>query len=95
MLSLFQPKSVIRPTFISFLVFSGLFMPYQHFFMFHDVTWARQSKRAFSALAVARYALTSLTLLWLGKASELSLLSLYATFTSDEAILLETNTNLA
>ena len=27
-----QPKSVIRPTFISFLVFSGLFMPYQHFF---------------------------------------------------------------
>ncbi|MBR6981370.1 MAG: hypothetical protein IKH88_16260, partial [Prevotella sp.] len=46
-------------------------------------------------LAVARYALTSLTLLWLGRASELSLLSLYATFDSDAANLLETNTNLA
>ena len=31
-------------------LFLGLFMPYQHFFMFHDVTWARQSKQAFSAL---------------------------------------------
>ena len=30
----------------------GLFMPYQHFFMFHDVTWARHSKQAFSALAL-------------------------------------------
>jgi hypothetical protein len=29
---LLEPKSVIRPTFISFLAFSGLFMPYQHFF---------------------------------------------------------------
>ena len=27
-------------------------MPYQHFFMFHDVTWARHSKQAFSALAL-------------------------------------------
>ncbi len=37
-------------------------MPYQHFFMFHDVTWARQSKQASSALAllaVARYAFDS------------------------------------
>ena len=46
-------------------------------------------------LAVARYALTSLTLLWLGRASELSLLSLYATVASDASNLLETNTNLA
>ena len=94
-------------------------MPYQHFFMFHDVTWARQSKQASSALennvapirsrryftkrsascshpclAVARYAFTSLTLLWLGRESKLSLLSLYATFDSDAANLLETNTNL-
>ena len=36
-----------------------------------------------------------MTLLGLGRASEFSLLSLYATFTSNEAILLETNTNLA
>ena len=36
-----------------------------------------------------------LTLLWLGIASKLSLLSLYATFASDAANLLETNTNLA
>ena len=46
-------------------------------------------------LAVARYALTSLTLLWLGIENELSLLSLYATFASDVANLLESNTNLA
>ena len=39
--------------------------------------------------------LCSMTLLGLGRASELSLLSLYTTFTSDEAILLEKNTNLA
>ena len=45
-----EPKSVIRPTFQSNSSFSGLFMPYQHFFMFHDVTWARHSKQAFSAL---------------------------------------------
>jgi HPt (histidine-containing phosphotransfer) domain-containing protein len=44
-------------------------MPYQHFFMFHDVTKARQGKLDFSA-------------------------ELYATFTSDAANLLETNTNL-
>ena len=93
-------------------------MPYQHFFMSHDVTWAQQSKQASSALEnnvapirsrryftqrsascphrcldVARYALTSLTLLWLGKESLLSLHSLYATFASDAANLLETNTN--
>ena len=36
-----------------------------------------------------------MTLLGLGRASELSLLSLYATFDSDMANLLETNTNLA
>jgi hypothetical protein len=36
-----------------------------------------------------------LTLLWLGRASELSLLSLYATVASDAANLLETNTKLA
>jgi hypothetical protein len=45
-------------------------------------------------LAIARYVLTSLTLLWLGRASELSLLSLYATVASDAANLLKTNTNL-
>ena len=36
-----------------------------------------------------------MTLLGLGIASKLSLLSLYATFTSDAANLLGTNTNLA
>ena len=51
---LVEPKSVIRPTFQSNSSFSGLFMPYQHFFL---------------------HTLTSLTLLWLGRASELSLLS--------------------
>ena len=45
-------------------------------------------------LAVARYALTSLTLLWLGIENEFSLLSLYATFASDVSNLLRTNTNL-
>ena len=45
-----KPKSVIRPTCIFFLAYSGLFMPYQHFFMFHDVTWARHSKQVSSAL---------------------------------------------
>ena len=33
-----------------FLGFSGLFMPYKHFFMFHDVAWARHSKQACFAL---------------------------------------------
>ena len=47
-----NPKSVIRPTFQSISLLSGLFMPYQHFFMFHDVTWARHSKQASSALAL-------------------------------------------
>ncbi|MBR6899533.1 MAG: hypothetical protein IKN29_04495, partial [Bacteroidales bacterium] len=41
------------------------------------------------------HTLTSLALLWLGRASKLPLLSLYATFASDMANLLETNTNLA
>jgi hypothetical protein len=36
-----------------------------------------------------------LTLLWLGRASELSLLSLYATVGSDASNLLETNTDLS
>jgi hypothetical protein len=36
-----------------------------------------------------------LTLLWLGRESELSLLSLYATVGSDASNLLETNTDLA
>jgi hypothetical protein len=36
-----------------------------------------------------------LTLLWLGRESELSLLSLYATVGSDASNLLETNTILA
>ena len=48
--SCIYPKSVIKPTFQSISSFSGLFMPYQHFFMFHDVTWARHSKQASSAL---------------------------------------------
>ena len=39
--------------------------------------------------------LCSMTLLGLGIASKLPLLSLYATFASDAANLLETNTNLA
>ena len=48
--SCIYPKSVIKPTFQSISSFSGLFMPYQHFFMFHDVTWARQRKQASFAL---------------------------------------------
>ena len=61
--------------------------------MFHDVTWARQSKRAFSALALGNVR-HLVHMLWLGIASKLSLLSLYATFVSDAANLLETNANL-
>ena len=38
--------------------------------------------------------LLSLCVTWLGRESSLSLLSLYATFDSDAANLLETNTNL-
>jgi hypothetical protein len=45
-------------------------------------------------LAVARYGLTSLTLLLLGIVSKLPLHSLYATFDSDVTNLLETNANL-
>ena len=47
-----KPKSVISPTFQSILSISSLFMTYQHFFMIHDVTWTRRSKRAISALAL-------------------------------------------
>ena len=80
---LLQPKSVIRPIFISFLAFSVLFMPYQHFFMFHDVTLGRflyPFSLSQFCLCHISISLCSMTLLGLGRASELSLLSPWVTF---------------
>ena len=47
-----NPNRSLGRLFISFPNFLGLFMPYQHFFMFHDVIWARHSKQACYALVL-------------------------------------------
>ena len=94
--SCIYPKSVIRPTLQTFSHFSGLFMPYQHFFMFHDVTWARQRKQASSALENNVAPIRSRRYFTKRSAScphPCLAVARYA-FARDAANLLETNTNL-
>ena len=70
-------------------------MPYQHFFMFHDVTWARQSKQASSALENNVAPIRSRRYFTKRSAScphPCLAVARYA-FARDAANLLETNTN--